>query len=117
MLDDLVQGDVPVEPPEREREPGARGRQRLEAECGKDTSRARVPGVGDHERLPRVEAPERCALLALRPHGESVARPRRPRRPRRLESRRLVRRRWARRTRFGQSDGPLHCLNELGFGK
>jgi hypothetical protein len=52
--DHLVQRDVTVGAPEREREPGAGGRERLEAEPRQHLRRAGVPGIRDDERLARV---------------------------------------------------------------
>ena len=70
VLDDLVERDAAVPPPERERETGARGRQRLEPERLEHLRRPGVPGVGDDERLTLVEGPERGGLLLLgRRHG------------------------------------------------
>jgi hypothetical protein len=52
MRERLVAADctLAVAARERERETGARGRERLEAEAGQDARGADVPGVGDHER-------------------------------------------------------------------
>ena len=55
VLDHLVERDAAVRAPEREGEAGARGRERLEAERRQYPRRARVPGVGDHERLALVQ--------------------------------------------------------------
>ena len=63
--DNLVEGHVPVEPPEREREPGARRRERPEAVRGKHLRRTRVPRVRDHERLAPVQDGERGRSLRL----------------------------------------------------
>ena len=55
VLHHLVERDVAVEPPEREREPGARGRQRLEAQCLPAPSRSPRPtGSGSRTALPRA---------------------------------------------------------------
>jgi hypothetical protein len=54
MLDNFVEGRAAVEPAERERESGARGRKRLESERGEDASGAGVPRIRDHERLTGV---------------------------------------------------------------
>src|SRR3954454_12417385 len=51
VLDDLVEGDAAVGPPQGEGEPAARRGQRLEAEAGEDLGRPGIPWVGDYERL------------------------------------------------------------------
>ena len=71
VLHHLVERDVAVEAPEREREPGARGRQRLEAERRQHLRGAGVPRVRDDERLAFVQCAELLglALLGLLGHG------------------------------------------------
>ena len=66
---DLVERRAPVRPRQREREAGARRRERLEAERLEHARRARVPRVRDHERLARVERPKRLGLLSRRRHA------------------------------------------------
>ena len=64
VRDDLVQGDAPVETAEREGEPGARRRERLEAEGLEHPGGPGIPRVRDDERLARVERAE-CLRLRL----------------------------------------------------
>ena len=56
MRDDLVERRRAVEAAEREREPGAGGRERLEPEARERRRRARIPWVRDDERLAGVKA-------------------------------------------------------------
>src|SRR5439155_18545463 len=72
VRDDLVERHVAVEPPEREGEARARGRERLEPERRQYPRRAGVPRVRDHERRARVERLERAGLLLLAPHQTSL---------------------------------------------
>ena len=65
MRDDLVERRAAVEAAEREREAGARGRERLEPERGEHARGAGVPRVRDHERLARVQRLERLRLSVL----------------------------------------------------
>jgi hypothetical protein len=51
VVDELVTRDLGVEFAERPGEPGARRRERLEAEGGEHTCRADVPRVGHQEEL------------------------------------------------------------------
>ena len=66
--DDLVERGVAVRAPEREREPGARRRERLEPERREDLGGPRVPRVGDDERVALVQRTEPLGLLVLRGH-------------------------------------------------
>src|SRR5439155_12864937 len=65
VLERLLEGGAAVQSAEREREPGARRCQRFEAESCEDLCRARVPGVGDDERLAFVEGPNGGGFLVL----------------------------------------------------
>ena len=52
VLGRLVEADLAVRPSQREREPAARARERLEAQLREGPGRPRVPGVRRHEGLP-----------------------------------------------------------------
>jgi hypothetical protein len=71
---DLVEVDAAVGAPERERETGARTRQRPEPERREHLRRAGVPRVGDDERLALVKRAEvRRLLLLSRSHEHGVS--------------------------------------------
>ena len=65
VLDDLVEGRGAVAPAQREGEPRARARQRLESQARQDLGRAGIPRVGDDERVTVVQRTEVGALLVL----------------------------------------------------
>ena len=65
VRDHLVERDVAVPASEREREPGAGGREGPEPERGQHAGGTRVPRVRDDERLAGVQRAERRGLLAL----------------------------------------------------
>ena len=65
MRDDVVERRPAVETPEGECEAGARARERLEAERLEHPRRARVPRVGDDERLAFVEGAKRLRFTLL----------------------------------------------------
>src|SRR4029077_2930370 len=62
VLDDLVERRPAVETPEGKREARARSCESSESEGLELSSRAGVPGIGDHERLARVQRCERFGL-------------------------------------------------------
>ena len=74
VLGDLVERDPSVQAPEREREAGARRRERLEPECREHARRAGVPWIRDHERLSGVELLEAYRPIRLGNHGLDSAR-------------------------------------------
>jgi hypothetical protein len=78
----LVERRGAVGAPEREREPGAGGRERLEAERGERGARACVPRVRDDERLALVERLEGVALVQLCLFHPDIMQIRSGRRPR-----------------------------------
>ena len=65
VLDDLVEGRGAVGSAQREGEPRARARERLEPQARQDLGRAGVPRVGDDERVTVVQRTEVGALLVL----------------------------------------------------
>ena len=69
VLGELVERDAAVEAAERERERGAGGGQRLEAQRLEHPGRAGVPRVRDHERLALVQRAEVGRLARLGGHG------------------------------------------------
>jgi hypothetical protein len=70
----LVDRRAAVEATEREGEAGARRRERAKAERLEHAGGAGVPGVGDHERLARMERGERRRFLFLPTQHHASAR-------------------------------------------
>ena len=69
MLHHFIERHLTVTTTEREREARARAGERLEPQGFQHPGRTGVPGVGDHERLTRMQCSEGLSLFPLTPHS------------------------------------------------